>query len=173
MSEDDDSKENNVTPAAANMLLSGTLPDPLKNPAPANEVIAVNGGLEQLEALFRNHYVGMFRVAYRITGSESDAEDALQTVFARLTAGWELRDLSPNPRAFLHRSALNASFDIVRRRKRANSVPLDLVDFDQGTRLASPAENLEDTELRELVRQAVAKLEGRAATAFALRYYEG
>ena len=170
---DDDSKETDVSPTAANMLLASALTDHAKKPAPADEVTAVNAGFDDLEGLFRNHSVGMFRVAYRITGSQSDAEDALQTVFVRLTAGWALRDLSPNPRGFLYRSAINASFDIVRRRRRANSVSLDVVDFEQTPKAAGPAENLEDMELRELVRQAVAKLEGRAATAFALRYYEG
>ena len=77
--------------------------------------------------------------------------------------------------AYLYRAAVNASLDLVRRRTRANSVSLDVVDFDQSPKLsaASPEDNLADMELRELIRQAVAKLEGRAATAFALRYFEG
>jgi RNA polymerase sigma-70 factor (ECF subfamily) len=139
------------------------------------EVISGNAQLEELEALFRDHYKGIFRVAYRITGSESDAEDVLQTIFVRLTRGWSGRDLSPNPRAFLYRAAINASLDIVRLRKRANSVSLDVIDFDQSSKLsvASPEDNFADLELRELIRQSVAKLEGRAATAFALRYFEG
>lgn len=131
--------------------------------------------IEELGELFRNHYRGMFRVAYRITGSESDAEDVLQTVFVRLTPGWTGRDLSPNPRAFLYRAAINASLDVVRRRKRLNAVPLDVVDLDQTGKHSppSPADHMADAELRELIREAVAKLEGRAATAFAMRYYEG
>jgi RNA polymerase sigma-70 factor (ECF subfamily) len=145
-------------------------------PAETRELHAIpgeNAGLESLAALFREHYKGMFRVAYRITGSDSDAEDVLQTVFVRLTPGWSDRDLSPNPRAFLYRAAINASLDIVRRRNRVNAVPLEVVDFEQSSNEASPADDLADAELRELVRQAVAKLEGRAAAAFALRYYEG
>jgi RNA polymerase sigma-70 factor, ECF subfamily len=134
-----------------------------------------DASLKDLEALFRDHYKGMFRVAYRITGSESDAEDVLQTIFTRLTPGWEDRDLSPNPRAFLYRAAINASLDVVRARKRANAVSLDVVDFDLSSQfsLQSPADDMADAELRELLRQAVAKLEGRTATAFVLRYYEG
>ena len=171
---EDESKETNVSPTAANTLLPSDLVDTAKSAIPANS-IAGNAGLEELGALFRNHYKGIFRVAYRITGSQSDAEDVLQTIFVRLTPGWAGRDLSPNPRAFLYRAAINSSLDIVRSRKRANSVSLDVVDFDQSSKhsAASPADEFADLELRELVRQAVAKLEGRAATAFALRYYEG
>ena len=46
---------------------------------------------------FANNYKVIFRVAYRLTGSESDAEDVLQTIFLRLTSERGARDLSPNP----------------------------------------------------------------------------
>ena len=159
---------------AANMLQMPILNDPAENGTPFL-MGAENARVEDLGELFRNHYKGMFRVAYRITGSESDAEDVLQTVFVRLTPGWEDRDLSPNPRAFLYRAAINASLDIVRSRKRANSISLDVIDPDQGPSHDSPgpAQDLIDMELRELLREAVAKLDGRTATAFVLRYYEG
>jgi len=171
---DDDSKETNVSPTAANILLTGDLIDPAKTVV-LQPATAANPELEDLGALFRNHYKGMFRVAYRITGSQSDAEDVLQTVFVRLTPDWGKRDLSPNPRGFLYRAAINASLDLLRRRKLANSVSLDVVDFDRSSKasVASAEDHLVDLELRELVRQAVAKLEGRAASAFVLRYYEG
>jgi len=171
---EDDSKEKIVSPTAANTLSPTDIMEPARSTAPML-AMAENAGPGDLGTLFRDHYKGMFSVAYRITGSHSDAEDVLQTVFVRLTRGWTGRDISPNPRAFLYRAAINASLDVVRLRKRANSVSLDAVDFDPVPRssVASPEENLADAELRELLRQAVAKLEGRAASAFVLRYYEG
>ena len=159
---------------AANMLPTRALTDSADDSTP-DKVVLGNAELEDLGALFRDHYKGVFRVAYRITGSQSDAEDVLQTIFMRLTPDWGSRDLSPNPRGFLYRAAINASLDLLRGRKRANSVSLDVVDFDQSLKNSapSPADDLADLELRELVRHAVAKLEGRAAEAFTLRYYEG
>jgi len=172
---DDDSKENNVSTTAANMLLSSDLLDSAKSEAPPDKAVAGNAELEELGVLFREHHKAIFRAAYRITGSQSDAEDVLQTIFVRLAPNWARRDLSPNPEGYLHRAAVNASLDLLRSRTRANSVSLDVIDFDQSSKLkaASPEDDLVDVELRELVRHAVAKLEGRAATAFALRYYEG
>jgi RNA polymerase sigma-70 factor, ECF subfamily len=171
---DDDSKENNVSPAAANMLFAS---DPIATTPETSpqEVIVASAELEELADLFREHYKGIFGVAYRITGSQSDAEDVLQTIFMRLTSSGIRSGLSPNPRAYLYRAAVNASLDLLRHRKRSNPVSLDLVDSEHSmTRSASsPEDNLVDMELRELVRQAVAKLEGRAASAFALRYYQG
>src|SRR5688500_6684633 len=172
---DDESKEKKVSSAAANTLLMSDVVEPAESPM-ISEVNQATTGMDDLEALFRNHHKEVFRVAYRVTGSQSDAEDVLQTIFMRLTPGWTGRDLSPNPRAFLYRAAINASLDIVRRRKRANAVSLDVIDFDQSSQLSapsSPADDMADMELRELVRQAVAKLEGRSGAAFALRYYEG
>ena len=171
---DDDSKETNVSPTAANTLLPSELIDRAST-ATSDKAISGSQGIEALAELFRDHHKGIFRVAYRITGSQSDAEDVLQSIFVRLTPGWSGRDLSPNPRAYLYRAAINASLDIVRLRKRANSVSLDVIDFDQSSKfsVASPADELADMELSELLRQAVAKLEGRAAQAFVLRYYEG
>jgi RNA polymerase sigma-70 factor, ECF subfamily len=171
---DDDPKEINVSPTVANTLFTSDLTDTAKS-STAQGGVEGSSELEGLAGLFRDHYKGIFRVAYRITGSQSDAEDVLQNVFLRLTPGGARRDFSPNPRAFLYRAAINASLDLLRSRKRANAVPLDVVDFDQSSTLSipTPADDLADTELRDLVRQAVAKLEGRAAQAFVLRYYEG
>jgi RNA polymerase sigma-70 factor (ECF subfamily) len=172
---EDDSKETDVSPSAVgNTLINSQLIESAKSEAVPKAVSRIEE-LEELGALFREHYKIIFRVAYRLTGSESDAEDVLQTIFLRLTPGQARKGLLPNPQGYLYRAAVNASLDLLRSRKRANSVPLDVVDFDRSSKLsvASPEDNLADTELRELVRQAIAKLEGRAATAFALRYYEG
>jgi RNA polymerase sigma-70 factor (ECF subfamily) len=156
------------------MPFTSDLTDSAKNATP-DEAFAGNAELEELGVLFRDHHEAIFRIAYRITGSQSDAEDVLQTIFLRLTPNWARRDLSPNPEGYLHRAAVNASLDLIRRRTRANFVALDVVDFDQSSKLStqSPEDDFADLELRELIRHAIAKLEGRAATAFALRYLEG
>jgi len=161
-----------VITAAANMPLTSDLTDSAKSTTP-HKAVAENAELEELAGLFQDHHKAIFRIAYRITGSRSDAEDVLQTIFLRLTPN--RRDLSPNPEGYLNRAAVNASLDLLRSRTRANSVSLDVIDFNQNSKLsvASPEDDFADVELRELIRQAVAKLEGRAATAFALRYFEG
>ena len=128
----------------------------------------------ELETLFRAHHGRVFRTAQRITGSPSDAEDVLQTVFLRLLKGQETYDLSQNPEAYLSRAAINASLDLLRSRNRSKSVALDDVDSESlpGTHRSPEAEHA-DRELRRLVRQAVARLGTTAAEMFILRYYEG
>jgi RNA polymerase sigma-70 factor (ECF subfamily) len=156
------------------MPLTSDLIDSAKSATP-HEAITGNAELEELAVLFRDYHKAIFRIAYRITGSRSDAEDVLQTVFLRLTPNRARGDFLPNAGGYLHRAAVNASLDLLRSRTRANSVSLDVIDFNQSSKLsvASPEDDFAAVELRELVRQAVAKLEGRTATAFALRYFEG
>lgn len=163
-----------MTNAAADMLFKSNFTDSAKR-AMAGQAMAGNAELEDLAVLFRDHHKAIFRIAYRMTGSRSDAEDVLQTIFLRLAASRARRDFSPNASGYLHRAAVNASLDLLRSRGRVNSVSLEVIDFDQSPKhsAASPEDDLADVELRELIRQAVAKLEGRAATAFALRYFEG
>lgn len=160
------------TAAANNTLLASDLKDSAES-ATTHKAFAKNAEIEELADLFRDYHKAIFRIAYRITGSRSDAEDVLQTVFLRLTPN--RRDFSPNPEGYLHRAAVNASLDLLRRRTRAGWVSLDVIDFNKEAKLSvtSPEDDFADFELRELIRRAVAKLEGRAATAFALRYFEG
>jgi RNA polymerase sigma-70 factor (ECF subfamily) len=127
-----------------------------------------------LESLFREHYDQIFRTAYRVTGSASDAEDVLQTVFLRLARREGGLDLSPSPGAYLHRAAINASLDLVRSRSNSKPVQLEDVEAELTTNPnLSPAAQHEDSELRRLIQQAVTRLGATASEMFVLRYFEG
>lgn len=159
--------------AAIEMLPTSDLINSAES-APPNDTRAEKAKFEELAVLFRDYHKTIFRVAYRITGSQSDAEDVLQTIFLRLAPNETRRDFLPNAGGYLHRAAVNASLDLLRRRARVNSVSLDVVDYESSAAVsaASPEKDLADVEMREILRQAIAKLEGRAAAAFALRYFE-
>lgn len=171
---EDELMEINVTPAAANILLTTNAMNPAKSTIPETATVE-NNSIDDLGVLFRDNYRAIFGIAYRITGSASDAEDVLQTIFLRLTKNDPRARLTSHPQGYLYRAAVNASLDLLRQRKRANAVSLDAIDLDQSPKHSggSPEDDVVDSELRELLRQAVAKLEGRASTAFALRYFEG
>jgi RNA polymerase sigma-70 factor, ECF subfamily len=142
---------------------------------PIGEISTAPAG--SLEDLFQQHHGRVFRTAYRLTGSAADAEDVLQTVFLRLARGPESSGVATNPEAYITRAAINASLDLLRRRKRAGAVPMD--DAENSGELAAfisrrnPETNHEDSELRELIREAVSRLGPTAAQMFALRYFEG
>jgi RNA polymerase sigma-70 factor (ECF subfamily) len=127
-----------------------------------------------LETLFREHHGAVYRAAYRITGNAMDAEDVLQTVFTRLLRREEQPDLSENAGSYLHRAAVNAALDLMRRRKRARKVDLDevgdtLVDHQE----PGPERTQGSREIKSRLRAAMAQLSPRQAEIFTLRYLEG
>ncbi len=130
-----------------------------------------------LEVLFEQHHARVFRTAHRITGSAADAEDVLQTVFLRLARGPESPAVSENPEGYLARAAINASLDLLRRRRRSRVVAMD--DVENRALVASavsrqnPEAGHQDRELKELIRAAVSRLGPTAGQMFALRYFEG
>lgn len=133
-----------------------------------------------IEFLFHEHKAMVFRAAYRITGSSAEAEDVLQTVFLRLMQGEDGAPQNPHTTltgAYMHRAAINAALDIVRKRRRAPSVSLDDATLNAAgiTDLLSnnPQHDHEDRELRALLQQAVARLNTKSAEVFVLRYFEG
>jgi RNA polymerase sigma-70 factor (ECF subfamily) len=127
-----------------------------------------------LESLFLANNDQIFRAAYRITGSASDAEDVLQTIFLRLVRHKERYELAPSPTAYLVRAAVNASLDLIRSRKTSPSITLEEIEPERiASQGLSPEALHAERELRLLIRQAVAQLGPRAAEFFALRYFEG
>ena len=122
-----------------------------------------------LEQTFLEHKDRVFRAAYRITGNAGDAEDVLQTVFLRLVRQEALSEIRNLP-AYLHRSAVNAALDLLRRHKDARTVSLDdepHADAASSADAAGPS-----LEIRQWLRQALAKLNPRWAEMFVLRFIE-
>lgn len=127
-----------------------------------------------LEAVFRQHAPDVIRAAYRVTGSMSDAEDVLQTVFLRLAKREEEIDLGVGAGAYLRRAAVNAALDVVRGRRRRRAVALDDESGPEpADEAADPERRWSGREAGAQVRAALARLNPKAARVFALRYFEG
>jgi RNA polymerase sigma-70 factor (ECF subfamily) len=122
----------------------------------------------ELARVFEDHHRRVFRAAYRITGSASDAEDVLQSVFLRLARN------DPNPAAidnlasYLYRAAINSALDLCRSRWQTDRQALD-----EGGRAAAGAPASETAEIRAWLRRALTTLSARQAEIFVLRYLEG
>ena len=118
-----------------------------------------------LESAYQAHHRMVYRTAYRVTGNSSDAEDVLQTVFLRLMKRADDSTPLEQPEGYLRRAAVNASIDLLRERQRTGHAVLE----------SMPASSTctELRELRDTLRIAVSKLEGRQAEMVALRFFEG
>src|SRR5262249_53238371 len=75
---------------------------------------------------------------------------------------------------YLYRAAVNAALDVVRSRRKVQSIPLDSLErlnaADSG---ADPARDFSGSEIRQWLRQAIARLSPNAAEMFVLRFFEG
>lgn len=120
-----------------------------------------------LEQIFLQHKDLVFRAAYRVTGNASDAEDVLQTVFLRLVRLEKFPEIANLP-GYLHRSAVNASLDLLRGKKEASS----LDENPDQPEIALTDHGPHSAELRDWLRQALARINPRWAEMFVLRFIE-
>jgi RNA polymerase sigma-70 factor (ECF subfamily) len=138
--------------------------------AAASEVVPATLELEQL---YREHHALVLKSAYRVTGSMTDAEDVLQTVFLRLATRPLDANAVANVQGYLHRAAVNAALDIVRSRHDARSQPIDeTFDVRSTAAWGSPERAQNSAEIRSWLRKALGRMNPRAAEAFVLRYIE-
>jgi RNA polymerase sigma-70 factor (ECF subfamily) len=124
---------------------------------------------EDLETLFQEHSRLVYRTAFAITGSRSDAEDVLQSVFVKLLQRGLPEDVRQHPAPYLHRAAVNLSLNVLRNRKRRRLVDgVELLEIP-----AAPGDADDDAATRneyERLTQAMARLTPRALEILLLFY---
>jgi len=123
---------------------------------------------QELEAIFREHYLLVYKTAYSVTGSLQDAEDVLQDLFLWLLQ----RGIPPGVReakAYLYRATVNASLNIVRSRR--HEVAQDVAELAESQITAKVANDV--TEVQEHLVIAIAQLNPRHVEMLILRYEHG
>ena len=125
---------------------------------------------EDFERIFNENQALVYRVAYRITGNSEDAEDVLQTLFLRLLRREILPDIDRNPRAYMHRAAINIALDIVK--VRARNVSTGNVE-DHLRETLPPPDRMPAFRVQDWLREALGELNPRAAEIFVLKHVEG
>src|SRR5690349_23667277 len=76
------------------------------------------GDADAYRVLVERHSRGLFRLAFRMTGNEPDAEDVVQESFLRAYRQLNKFDERASFGTWLYRIAVNCSLDLVRSRKR-------------------------------------------------------
>ncbi len=139
------------------------------------------GDTDAFRILVERHARTVFRLAYRMTNSQNDAEDVVQETFLRAWKQIGKYDGRAGFGTWLHRIATNCSLDVVRKRQRKQEVqPLAGEDAGDGDSLSRVASNDPDPERLANSAQAVAALEPALRSlsdmermAFVLRHHEG
>lgn len=121
---------------------------------------------QEFEALFREHYLLIYRTAYGVTGRVEDAEDVVQTIFLRLLRQEQRPEFLKNPRGYLYRAAVNLSLTVVQKRRKR-----ELSEASEELAVSLPARMFaEADETHRKLYDAIAQLSPRAASILILRY---
>ena len=126
--------------------------------------------------------VGLFRLAFRMTGIEQDAEDVVQESFLRAYKQLAKFDERASFGTWLYRIAANCSLDLVRAPEAALGARWRRPGSDGGRRsrgrrcprpIPTRSALALSGEVRERVAEAMDELSATERTAFVLRHFEG
>ena len=146
------------------------------------EVVALvkAGDHDAFRHLVERHSRSVFRLAYRMTGHEQDAEDVVQETFLRAFREIRKFETRSSFATWLYRITVNCSHDLLRQRPRAGSrsylddpesrVTAELADPSAA---ADPLRELASRRIGERVRTAMSGLSDQERSAFVMRHFEG
>ena len=138
------------------------------------------GDEEAFRALVERHSRALFRLAYRITGSEADAEDVVQETFMKAYRNLGSFESRAHFGTWLHRIAANGALDLARSRQRrrewiaGNTADPDAPDPIESLPSDGPApdRSLLAGDVRRRVGAAMGMLSPQERAAFVLRHFE-
>jgi RNA polymerase sigma-70 factor, ECF subfamily len=138
---------------------------------------ARDGDQDAFRLLVERHSRAIFRLAYRMTGNEHDADDVVQEAFLRAYRQLQRFESRANFGTWLHRIAINCALDLLRVRSRHDRhYGGDPEEAEMsGVSSASPAPDrlLLSAEVQNEIGRALEQLTGNERTAFVLRHFEG
>jgi RNA polymerase sigma-70 factor (ECF subfamily) len=138
---------------------------------------ARDGDMEAFRSLVEHHSRDVFRLAFRMTRNEMDAEDAVQETFLRAYKKISSFDGRSSFSTWLYRVTANTSIDVIRRRQRHDSRSTSL--DDETTSSWTPSSNDPDqdrvlfsSEIKRRLDAALDELSELERSAFVLRHFE-
>ena len=139
---------------------------------------ARTGDSDAFRSLVERHSRNVFRLAFRMTGNENDAEDIVQETFLKAYKQLNRYESRSSFGTWLFRIAANCSLDLIRSRKHRQEVAmLDDEDRDRLAALPSsdpgPDRLAVSKQVGQRVTEAMAELTAQERTAFVLRHFEG
>ena len=139
---------------------------------------ARQGDSDAFRVLVERHSRSVFRLAFRMTGNEQDAEDVVQESFLRAFRQLGRFESRANFGTWLYRIVANCSVDLMRSRQaRQNQGRLDSLDDLEADPAPAdgptPERLAQSAEIGTRVAAALGGLSPLERAAFTLRHYEG
>jgi len=129
------------------------------------------GDLQAFDRLVAVHEDRIYHAAYRVTGNADDARDAAQETFLKAFRALPRYRHESAFSTWLHRIAVNAALDLVRRRPQVP--PLSLEDVALPAAAGNPEPEAERSELQRRVHQALGWLAPDSRVIIVLRDLQG
>ena len=140
---------------------------------------ARSGDESAFQALVERHSRQVFRLAYRMTGNEHDAEDVVQETFLKEYRRLQQFEERAHFGSWLYRIAANCAYDSLRSRKRReDQAPLPDQEEQEEAMVGatadapSPERLVFSGQVQRRVESAMARLSERERAAFVLRHFE-
>jgi RNA polymerase sigma-70 factor, ECF subfamily len=138
---------------------------------------ARQGDSDAFRALVERHSRSVFRLAFRMTGNEQDAEDVVQESLLRAYRQLGRFESRANFGTWLYRIVANCSVDLMRakqaRHDQARAEPLDTEMEMSAADGPDPERLAKSAEIKRRVQDALGALSPLERAAFTLRHYEG
>lgn len=136
--------------------------------------LARAGDSDAFRLLVERHSRKIFRLAIRLTGNQTDAEDIVQETFLRAYRSLNQFDEKAVFTSWLYRIATNYALDSLRARKSRPAVSLSDATADT-TAAPNPGPDrvVFSGEIQQRIAAALDQLTPHERTAFTLRHFEG
>src|SRR5215471_15110697 len=140
---------------------------------------AQSGDSDAFRLLVEQHSRVVFRLAFRMTGNEQDAEDVVQETFLRAYKRLSDYEARASFSTWLYRIASNYALDLIRSRRRHQDkreyAAGEDRDILQTIPEASPGPDrvVYGSQVKDHVNAALDELSAQERTAFVLRHFEG
>jgi RNA polymerase sigma-70 factor (ECF subfamily) len=145
--------------------------------APAMVARARQGDSDAFRALIEQHGRAAFRLAFRITRNEQDAEDVVQESFLKAYRHLGRFETRADFGTWLHRIVANCAVDLLRsRQSRQPPAATETFDASSGacaSELPGPDRLAASAEALRRLSAALGGLSPLERAAFAMRHYEG
>jgi len=139
---------------------------------------ARQGDSDAFRALVEQHSRSVFRLAFRMTGNEQDAEDVVQESFLRAYRQLGRFESRANFGTWLYRIVSNCSVDLMRSKQarhdqvRGDSLDEGVMELPAAD-VPGPERMAQSAEIETRVQRALRELSPLERAAFTLRHYEG
>lgn len=148
--------------------------DATPTPLTIDELIArcLAGDQAAWQQIVQQHWRKVFNLAYKFVGRHDEAEDLTQDIFLKIFRALGTFDRRANFQTWLISISRNLCIDhyrSVRKERETMSRDVDAADLNPVSRERGPHSQLEQSDLKQLIRQALAELPESLREAVVLR----